>query len=105
MQFCLPKFLGPLLGAPNTHYFEWLKLGSKCFLISLDNLTDKYCDIVEGYQPPGTPRNQLFEQLKLGCQFFDIIRCLTDLYFAMIWGNHAPKYSQMDTQNSVFRTA
>ena len=48
-----------------------------CFDISI-YLTDKYFDIVWGCHPPrgppnGSPKNQFFEWLKLGCQFVLIL--------------------------------
>ena len=69
-------------------------------------LTDKYFDIVWGFQtwgfgaaklvPPGTSPNrphkkQFFKRIKLGCQCFMISsRYLTDKYFDIAWGCHSP---------------
>ena len=53
-------------------------------------LTDKHFDIAWGFYPfgnplNGSPENQLFEPLKLGCQyFFDIRRYLTDKHFDIV---------------------
>ena len=45
------------------------------------------------------PKNQVFERLKLGCQFFfDISTYLTDKYFDIVWRCHPPA----DPQNQFF---
>ena len=49
-------------------------------------LTDKYFDMVWGCRSLGTPQNQVFKQLNLGCHFVDINRYLVDKHFGVVWG-------------------
>ena len=69
----------PQNGAPKNYFFEQLNLKFFRFFFDVSRyLTEKYfamvwgCQPLPGIHPHGHPKNQLFQKLHLGCQFFVI---------------------------------
>ena len=79
------------LGIPKTNSLSDLIYSASVFDISTRYFGDDYFDIVWGAAPPGTPKTQFFDCLKLGSIFFTISPYIRGECFDIIWEYPPPR--------------